>query len=139
MEIKVKRTDDAVQFQIENASGVHAQIDGPPAIGGQENGLRPMETLLGAVATCSAFDLVSILKKQRQELRDLNITVRGEREKQESVTPFTAIQLHFEFTGDLDPQKVERATDLAVNKYCSVKASLHPDIEVSYTINIKQS
>tara|TARA_B100000508_G_scaffold141092_1_gene146410 strand:- start:67097 stop:67510 length:414 start_codon:yes stop_codon:yes gene_type:complete len=137
MEINIERANDAVLFKVINASDANAYVDGSPDIGGVNGGLRPMEMILAAVATCSAFEIVNILKKQRQPLEDLNIKVVGLREKKGTATPFSSINVDFVVKGDVDYKKAERAADLAINKYCSAKASLDPSIEVNYKVKFE--
>lgn len=100
-------------------------------------GMRPMEALLSSVATCAAIDVVAILQKQRQQLKDLQIEVEGDREEGKAPTPFTSIQMNFILFGKLDAVKAARAVELAVEKYCSVKESLDPSITVTYSFEIR--
>ncbi len=137
MEITINRANQDVLFEVKNASNATAFVDGAPAIGGVDGGIRPMEMVLAAVATCSAFEIVNILKKQRQSLEDLSMKVKGSREKKGAAKPFSHIDVAFYVKGDVDRKKAERAADLAINKYCSAKASLDPEIQVSYSINIE--
>lgn len=137
MEITINRANQDVLFEVKNASNATAFVDGAPEIGGVDGGIRPMEMVLAAVATCSAFEIVNILKKQRQPLEDLSMTVKGTREKKGTAKPFAQIAVAFYVKGDVDAKKAERAADLAINKYCSAKASLDPAIQVNYTINIE--
>jgi len=137
MDITINRTNEHVLFEVRNVSGASAFVDGSPDIGGVNGGIRPMEMILAAVATCSAFEIVNILKKQRQPLENLSINVSGVREKKENSKPFSQIDVDFRVKGAVDLKKAERAADLAINKYCSAKASLDPSIKVNYTINIE--
>lgn len=102
-------------------------------------GVKPSETLLIALASCSAVDLVEILKKQRTNLHRLVITVDGE---QDSDPPWRyrriALRYQVAATG-ATLEKVQRAVDLALNRYCSVRSSLHPEIEVTFEVELNQS
>lgn len=137
MKIDIKRTNENVLFEVKNGSGASAFVDGSIDIGGVDGGIRPMEMVLAAVATCSAFEIVSILKKQRQTITVFTITVEGKRIKKDTSNPFSEIHVVFNLEGEIDPKKVNRAADLAINKYCSAKASLHPDIKVTFETNVK--
>ena len=96
----------------------------------------PVELLLLAAATCTASDIVIILQKQRIKLEVLDISVRGTR-REEQPRRYTAIAFHFTVRGEgADDVKVRRAIDLSLEKYCSVVASLAPDIAVSYDVTI---
>jgi putative redox protein len=107
------------------------QVDGD-----SEAAISPIELLLVSVATCAAADVVMILEKQRVRLASLDIAVRGTRRE----TPprrFTAIAFHVAVRGEgADEIKTRRAIDLSLEKYCSVAASLAPDISISYDVTI---
>lgn len=138
MNVAIHQENKSLLFKIENQGKAVVYADGPEELGGENGGLRPMELLLSALATCSAFDIVQILKKQRQEISDFSIEVNGHREKKGDVNPFQAIEMIFSFTGEnLKEEKVKRAVELSVDKYCSVRASLHPDIRITYRSNIQ--
>lgn len=96
----------------------------------------PVELLLLAAASCTASDIVIILQKQRIQLETLDIAVRGTR-REEQPRRYTAIAFHFAVRGaGADDLKVRRAIDLSLEKYCSVVASLAPDIPISYDVTI---
>jgi putative redox protein len=111
-------------------------MDGKEQFGGEGNGMSPMQTLLSAFAGCSAFDIVIILKKMKQNLKDMKIIIEGAREENEKVKPFKKIHLHFVLYGDIKEAKAEKAVSVSVEKYCSVGASLDPSIQVSYDYEI---
>src|SRR5436190_8138230 len=112
---------------------------GRPAIlvdGDTKVATSPVELLLLAAATCTASDVVIILQKQRVQLEALDIEVEGTRRDDEP-RRFTAIAFHFRVRGEgADDVKVRRAIDLSIEKYCSVIASLAPDIPISYDVTI---
>jgi putative redox protein len=96
----------------------------------------PVELLLVAAATCTAADIVGILEKSRVQLRTLEIGVKGTR-REEHPRRYTAIHFDFTVAGEgADEAKVRRAIDLSIEKYCSVLASLAPDIPVDYAVRI---
>jgi putative redox protein len=99
-------------------------MDSSPESGGLNYGVRPMQTLLMSLAGCSAIDVISILKKQRQEIVDYKMTVSGEREAGKEPSLWKSIVVEFHLYGDIDPDKAARAVDLSINKYCSVSATL---------------
>lgn len=135
MEIKIKRMNDAFHFEAIGDSGIKVQMDSSPEIGGQGNGARPMELLLMAAGACSSIDVGMILKKQKQEVKEYDLTVSGER-KQDDSKSFQSIDLHFELWGDIDPLKLERAISLATKKYCSVILSLDKNISITHSFTI---
>lgn len=98
----------------------------------------PVEMLLFSAATCTASDIVIILQKQRVKLESLEISVRGTRRETEGEPRrYTAIAFHVAVRGEgADDVKVRRAVDLSLEKYCSVVASLAPDIALSYDVAI---
>ncbi len=136
MEITLKRVNDAVHFEASNSDGNSIQIDGSPAIGGEGKGFRPMEVLLAAIAGCSAMDLVPILRKQRQQVDDISIAVRGRRAEGVTPAPFENIELVFTITGQVDKARADRAAALAVEKYCSVAETLSDSVEISWRVEI---
>lgn len=119
-----------VQFVATNATGATISIDGPPDMGGQNAGLRPMETLLAALASCSAVDVVHIMKKQREELQGLEVEVTGERADAIPAV-FTRIHLRFTGRGPIDPAKLQRAVALSMETYCSVTRMLQPTVTIT--------
>src|SRR5437879_4672914 len=99
--------------------------------------VSPVELLLVAAATCTASDVVLILGKQRVTLRGLDVVVRRTR-REEQPRRYTALHFGFTTSGDgIDEAKVRRAVDLSLEKYCSVVASLAPDIRVSYDVALR--
>lgn len=113
--------------------------DGRPAVlvdGDSRAAASPVELLLVAAATCTAADLVIILQKQRVKLEQLDIAVVGTRRETEP-RRYTAIAFHVTVRGEgADAAKVRRAIDLSLEKYCSVVASLAPDISISSDVTV---
>jgi putative redox protein len=104
--------------------------------GDNAEGPGPMLTLLLAAASCSGTDVVMILEKMRVGLRKLRIEVHGSR-REEPPRRYTAIRFEFHLAGEgLDEAKARRAIDLSLEKYCSVVASLAPDIAISYGVTL---
>ena len=136
MKITLKRLDDAYHLEAINEDGCTVETDGAPKIGGSNKGMRPMQLLLVSAASCSSIDIISILKKQKQDLKDINVEVTAEREQDKVPSLFTDIQLHYILTGDLDEAKVKRAIDLSVTKYCSVVKILEKTAKVSSSYKI---
>ena len=98
-------------------------------------GPSPMQTLAFALAGCMSMDVVHVLTKGRHDLRGLRADLTGQRASDEP-RRFTAITLHFTITGDVPPDKVERAIDLSREKYCSVWHSMRQDIELTVTYKL---
>ena len=123
MTITLHRRDEAFLFESVNDEGLTVLSDASPDIGGQGKALRPMQLVLAAVASCSSIDIVLLLKKQRQDLRDIKVTVTGQRA---DTVPrvFTQLDVHYRFWGALEARKVERACRLSMEKLCSVSMML---------------
>jgi len=135
--IELNRLNDAFHFSAENEDGVTIHLDSSPDAGGSNQGMRPMQMLLAAMGGCSAIDIIDILNKQRQDLRDLKITVTGEREKDAIPSLYQSVHAHYKFFGELDRNKVERAINLSIEKYCSVSKTLEKaGAAISYTFEI---
>ncbi|MDQ3032600.1 MAG: OsmC family protein [Myxococcota bacterium] len=126
----------AAAFAAEAASGGTVVIDGAPAIGGEGRGMRPMELLLTAIASCSAMDVVSILRKQREPLEHLRIEIEGAR-ADSTPSPFTRVRIVFVARGSVDEHKLRRAVSLSVEKYCSVRATMSGDVDVQWDARLE--
>jgi len=122
-------------FEATGGSGGTLIVDGSPEIGGEGRGMRPMELLLSAVASCSAMDVVNILRKQKEPLEKLEISIEGAREDT-TPSPYRKLVMVFTAHGPVNAHKFERAVSLSVEKYCSVRASLAPDVAVSWEARI---
>jgi putative redox protein len=123
-------------FVGESGSGHAVVMDGAPEHGGRDLGIRPMEMLLLGVGGCTAFDVVSILKKSRQAIVDCEVEVDSDR-AQEVPKVFTRIHIHFIVSGNgLDPAKVEKAVNLSAEKYCSASIMLGKMAEITHDFEI---
>ena len=125
-----------VSFEAESGSGHRLILDGAPEHGGHNEGLRPMEAVLIGVGACSAFDVVSILKKARQRVSDCVVELEADR----ADTPpkvFTQIRMRFVVSGSgLKASAVERAVNLSAEKYCSATAMLRPTVDIRHEVEI---
>ena len=139
MQITLQRVNEAVRFEGSNTAGNKVIVEGSPDIGGEGQGLRPMELLLISLASCSSMDAVSILKKMRQPLEDFRVEVNGDRVAGAVPAVFTKINLHFYLKGQLRPDRVEEALRLAVEKYCSVGQMLEKSAEITWGYSIDNS
>jgi putative redox protein len=137
MKVELRRVNNAFHFEAVGAAGVPVHIDGSPDIGGVDAGARPMEMILMGLGGCSAIDIVLILQKQRQVIEDMTISIDAERVPNETPSVFKTIHLHYNFKGDLNIEKVTRAIELSMEKYCSVTAILNKTAVIthSFTIN----
>ncbi|MAA75001.1 MAG: peroxiredoxin [Salinisphaeraceae bacterium] len=118
-------------------SGHRIDIDGPPALGGENRGLRPMELILLGVGGCSAMDVMHILKKARQDITDCRIEVDGTRADSDPKV-FTDIHLEFIVSGnDLSDKHVARAVKLSAEKYCSASIMLAASVNITHGYQIR--
>ncbi|MBA5246752.1 OsmC family protein [Marnyiella aurantia] len=134
MKIRLNRINEDYLFECTNAAGNTILLDNtsqPDA-----KGVSPMESLLMAVAACSGIDMVSILKKQRQEITDFSAEVEGERIQVDEAKPFKDIKVKFMLEGIIDPAKALRAAELSFQKYCSVSKTLEPNVTVTYEVTV---
>ena len=125
----------AAAFDATGGSGGKLVVDGAPEIGGTGSGMRPMELLLSSVASCSAMDVLHILRKQREPIEHLTVDIEGVR-PDAVLSPFTRMKLVFVVRGNVNPQKLERAVSLSVEKYCSARATLG-GVEVTWEARLE--
>ncbi|HET9053332.1 MAG TPA: OsmC family protein [Cyclobacteriaceae bacterium] len=135
VKIEIKRLNDAYHMEATNEQGATLQMDASPDMGGLNKGMRPMQVVLTALGGCSVIDVISILKKQKQDLKDIQLTVTGERENV-APSPYTEANIHFRLYGNVDEDKVQKAVSLSVEKYCSVAESLKPQTKITYSFEI---
>jgi putative redox protein len=127
-----------LQFVGETSSGHAIIMDGDLDVGGKNTGPRPMELLLLGIGGCSGMDVISILRKKKQDVRELEINVKGEKAN-EYPKRFTDIDLEFVVRGkNISEEAVKRAIDLSMNKYCSVKATLEGSAKINFSYKIIQ-
>lgn len=127
---------EGVNFQGESGSGHAVTIDGAPEAGGRNLGVRPMELVLLGAASCTAFDVVTILRKARQPIADCSVEAEAQRAATEPKV-FTKIHLRYVVAGrGLDARQVERAVKLSKEKYCSATLMLAKSAEITYDIAI---
>src|SRR6266566_3386459 len=120
-------------------SGQAITMDGAPEYGGQNKGARPMETVLIGMGGCTAFDVMHILRKQRQDVSDCVAEIDAERAATDPKV-FTRIHVHFKITGrELDPKKVNHAIELSATKYCSASIMLGKTAAITHDFEILEA
>lgn len=135
MKARVKWLDN-MSFVGESDSGHSVVMDGAPEVGGRNLGVRPMEMLLLGMGGCTAFDVVLILKRARQDIIDCEVELEAERSA-EVPKVFTKIHVHYIIKGhDLNEKQVARAVSLSAEKYCSASIMLAAVAEVSHDYEI---
>ena len=123
-QINLKRVHGDFGFEAVDANGHTVKMDSSPESGGQDFGIRPMQMLLMGLAGCSAIDVISILKKQRQDVTDYKMVVNGEREAGKEPSLWKEVNIEFHLYGNIDKDKADKAAELSIGKYCSVAATL---------------
>ncbi|MDA7437972.1 OsmC family protein [Candidatus Pseudothioglobus singularis] len=117
-------------------SGHTITMDGPPESGGENLGVRPMEMLLLGVAGCTMIDVVTTLKKMRQDLSHLETKINAERATDHPKV-FTDIHIQFILKGqNLDEKKVDKAITLSAEKYCSASIMLGETATITHDFEV---
>lgn len=135
MKITLERKSKPFHYEANNERKMTISMDSSPQIGGEDRGVSPMEMVLMGLGGCASIDLGLILNKQRQEIIDYKLDIVGHRDETPAKA-FHQIDMHFQIKGNIDEAKVERALDLAINKYCSVAQSLSKEILINTTYEI---
>ena len=138
MKITLKRINDDYHFELQNERGHTLYLDNKSEFGGHDLAPSPMELLLMGVAGCSAIDIISILKKQRQTITHYYTEVEGVREPIEEAKPFKKITVTIILVGDIDEIKAQKAAQLSFEKYCSVSKTLEPTATISYQVKVNK-
>jgi putative redox protein len=138
VKVKLKRLNDACHFEAVNQDNVKINLDASPDVGGENKGFRPMQLLLAAVGGCSAIDVVTILKKQKQVIESFNIEVTGQREDVKTHSIYKKIHIRFLLKGKIEKGKAVRAVELSVDKYCSVAKTLEPTAKITYDVIVNE-
>jgi putative redox protein len=135
MKARIKWIQD-VMFLGESGSGHSVVMDGASEAGGRNLGVRPMEMVLLGLGGCSAFDVMMILKRGREQVTDCVVELDAQRAETDPKV-FTKIEMRYVVTGrSLDRKKVERAVSLSAEKYCSASAILAETAEITHSIEI---
>ncbi len=138
MKATIRWVEEAM-FIGESGSGHAVVMDGPPEQGGRNAGIRPMEMLLLGLGGCTAYDVVSILRKSRQNVKHCNVEISAER-SDEIPKVFTRIHVHFVVLGEnLKAAQVERAVNLSAEKYCSASIMLGKTAVITHDYEILEA
>jgi putative redox protein len=135
MEVKVT-WKDKLSFSGSAASGFTVPLGTDTSVGGDNDGFRPMELLAISLGGCTAMDVISILKKKRQDITGYEVRIKTVKAA-EHPKVFTQITVEHRIEGvKVDPAAVERAIELSTTKYCPVQKSLSDDIKIDHTYQI---
>lgn len=126
-------------FEATSSTGHKVMMDASKEVGGEDKGSRPMELLLMGLGGCSGIDVVMMLEKGKQAVKDCQMEITSERADGVPAV-YTRIHLHFKVTGtELNEKKVARAVELSAEKYCSVSKMLEKTAEMTHTYEIIES
>ena len=112
------------------------QMDANPEIGGGDKAFRPVQALVASLGGCSGIDVIMILKKQKQQIDDFDIEIEAERAAGETPSLVTGIHLKFILKGKIDKDKLEKALQLSLDKYCTVAKMLQKTAKITYSYQI---
>lgn len=129
---KLEWTGNAMDLKVSFDGGYSTQMSGPATA----DGATPMEFLLAAAAGCTAMDMLTILRKKRQPVEGLSLEVSGQ-QAENAPNVYTAGEITYVITGDVDPKAVEQAIELSMTKYCSASIMLKKSgmkLETAYRI-----
>jgi len=130
---------EGAAFMGESGSGHAVVMDGPPEAGGRNLGPRPMEMLLLGMGGCTAFDVVTILRKGRQEVHGCEVVLEAERAERPPKV-FTRIRVRYVVTGrGLSEERVRRAVELSAEKYCSASIMLGRTAEIVHEVEVREA
>ena len=136
MEVNIERKSGLFHLESFNQDGLSVETDASESIGGTNKGVRPMQMVLMAMGSCSAIDVVLILEKQKQQLDDIKINIKAQREEDKIPSLFTHIDVHFKLFGNIEEKKAKRAVQLSMDKYCSVAQILKKGATIDYSFEI---
>ncbi len=127
-----------MKFVGTGASGHEVALDSSPDVGGHDSAARPMELLLIGLMGCTAMDVISILKKKRQDVQDFKIFATYERSP-EHPKKYTSIHLEYVAYGDVDLKALERAAELSQTSYCGAIATVRGVANVTYSCRVEMA
>ncbi len=135
--IQINRVEGDFGFEAKDTNGHTLRLDTSDETGGNNFGVRPMQSLLMGLGGCSGIDIISILKKQRLIPEEFSMKIKGEREKGKEPSLWESVHIDFELKGNIDKEKAERACALSINKYCSVAETLRRSgTKITWNVNI---
>jgi putative redox protein len=128
--------ETGMRFDVETGSGHHVILDAAEHNGGQNSGPQPMEMLLVALAGCSGMDILTILRKKRQDITGYELRIHGMRAEEHPKVSLD-ITLEHIFSGyNIRPEAVERAIELTEERYCGASAMLGKTATIGHTFSI---
>jgi putative redox protein len=117
-------------------TGFSVPLDSSPAVGGDNSGFRPMELLAVSLAGCTAMDVISILRKKRQDVTAFEVKIHS-KQAEDHPKVYTELMIEYYVEGrGVDPAAVERAIELSATKYCPVQQMLNLGVKIDHTYEI---
>ena len=133
MNMQIKRIDEPYVFEVSDSNGNSMIMDSSADLEGQNRGMTPMQVLLGSLMGCMSIDIILVLKKQK--ISPKNYKVEAITKKREGVpTPYEKIHFVVSIDEYIDRKRIHRAISLSLEKYCSVRACLKDDIDITFEI-----
>ncbi|MEE3144753.1 MAG: OsmC family protein [Bacteroidota bacterium] len=131
--MQIKRIDEPYVFEFSDSNGNSMIMDSSADLEGQNRGMTPMQVLLGSLMGCMSIDIILVLKKQK--ISPKNYKVDAITKKMEGVpTPYEKIHFVVSIDEEIDRKRIHRAISLSLEKYCSVRACLKDDIDITFEI-----
>jgi len=138
--IELERKTGDFGFEAKDENGNVLRTDSSIENGGTNYGFRPMQLILSGLGSCSAIDMVSILKKQRQTVDQFRIKIKGEREQGKIPSLWKSVQISFELNGNIDIEKAKKAASLSMEKHCSVAETLRRGgTEITWEVKVNNT
>ena len=136
MKIHLKRINETVLFEACNARGHTVRIEGSRSIGGTDSAPSPTEFLIMSHASCTAIDVIELLKKMRQPLIHLEIEAEAQRAENEVPHVFRTIHLHYKIYGEVADEKAGKAISMSIEKYCTVSKMIDHVAKITHSYEI---
>lgn len=136
MKVTLQRIGEPFHFEARNEAGNVVHMDTTAEHGGTGQGAGPMQLVAMALAGCSSIDVISILNKSKQRVDGFNVEVDARRAKDQVPAVFTDMHLHFNVEGEVEPEKVKRAIELSIEKYCSVSKMLEKTAGITHSFSV---
>jgi putative redox protein len=129
VKIFLKSAEGDLNFTGTNERGQSIELSG------NKEAVSPMESVLMAAAACSSVDIEMILKKMRQDIKSISVEVEAERADAIPAV-FTKIHLHYNVTGNIKPEKVQKSLEMSMEQYCSVSTMLSKVVAITYSFEV---
>ncbi|MGP8217739.1 MAG: OsmC family protein [Bacteroidia bacterium] len=135
--VTLHRLNNAFHFEARNSANAVMHMDASTEIGDSNLGMRPLEALVASLGGCSAIDVIMILQKQRQQIDSFDMELEYERDQNMQPALITKINMKYIVKGKVDKEKLEKAIELSLDKYCTVSKMLEKTarITTSYQLN----